>query len=111
MAARWIALALAGIAAAVFLAPAQAADPTPSAGHPDGYVGAETCAACHDPVAKQLAATAHGKTHVTDRDGGAACESCHGPGAAHAESGDATKIRSLKKLTSTEQSAACLTCH
>jgi DmsE family decaheme c-type cytochrome len=75
------------------------------------YVGAETCATCHDEVATKLHATAHGRTGVTTWEGVAACESCHGPGAAHAESGDPAKIRNPKKLTATEQSAVCLTCH
>ena len=83
----------------------RAADP------PSGYVGAETCKACHETEATSLAATSHGKTGVADWSGGIACETCHGPGAAHADSGDPSKIRVLRTLPGPEQSAACLTCH
>jgi predicted CXXCH cytochrome family protein len=39
------------------------------------------------------------------------CESCHGPGKAHAEEGDPAKIISFKKKSSKETSETCLTCH
>ena len=87
---------------------AAAATPTPP---PAGYVGADTCTTCHEEAATALAGTIHGRTGVADWEGGHSCETCHGPGAAHAESGEPTKIRSLKKLSSADQSAACLTCH
>jgi DmsE family decaheme c-type cytochrome len=96
------------LAAAMTLFPAasRAADP------PAGYAGADTCAACHEDQVKSLAKTAHGKTNVADWSGGLACETCHGPGAEHAENGgDITKIRVIKKLPAAEQSKVCLTCH
>ncbi len=51
----------------------------------------ETCAACHEDIAKAFAKNPH---HIVDTDKkrgfeGRACESCHGPGEAHAESADA----------------------
>jgi predicted CXXCH cytochrome family protein len=39
------------------------------------------------------------------------CESCHGPGKAHAEEGDPAKIISFKNKSSKETSETCLTCH
>jgi len=78
---------------------------------PSGYVGKATCAVCHEEAAAALAVTAHGRTGRTDWDGAAGCETCHGPGAAHSESGDPTKIKILKALPAAEQSAACLSCH
>ena len=36
------------------------------------------------------------------------CESCHGPGKAHAEEGDPTKIISFKNKSSKEISETCL---
>ena len=55
------------------------------------YAGEETCLSCHDDRAYK--GTKHGlapnDAHA-GRDAG--CESCHGPGKAHAESGDATLI-------------------
>ena len=78
-------VALAALAVVVLLGPGRAADaPAAPAAAPAaaGYAGADVCATCHGDVVTALAATAHGKTHVTDWDGGAACETCHGPGAA-----------------------------
>jgi DmsE family decaheme c-type cytochrome len=74
-------------------------------------VGSETCAACHEDAATALASTAHGRTSRADWDGVVGCETCHGPGAEHAETTDPTKIKVLKALPAIEQSAACLTCH
>jgi DmsE family decaheme c-type cytochrome len=91
--------------AAVISALALAADP------PSGYIGADACKACHEDAATSLAATRHGTTQVADANGVVGCETCHGPGAAHAESGDITKIRVPRTLPEAEQSAACLTCH
>jgi predicted CXXCH cytochrome family protein len=39
------------------------------------------------------------------------CEACHGPGKAHIEEGDPTKIRSFKNKSPKEISETCLTCH
>ncbi len=40
-----------------------------------------------------------------------ACETCHGPGREHAESGDKTKIRVFPAMAPHDASAVCLTCH
>ena len=40
-----------------------------------------------------------------------ACETCHGPGREHAESGDKTKIRAFPAMAPHDASAVCLTCH
>jgi DmsE family decaheme c-type cytochrome len=79
---------------------------------PGDFVGQETCATCHEEVAKGFAgnphsklAEAHGKTGVT-------CEGCHGPGKAHVDGGgDATKIFNPAKATAKEVDAKCLECH
>jgi predicted CXXCH cytochrome family protein len=43
---------------------------------------------------------------------GVTCESCHGPGEAHVESGgDATKILQLSKMSPKQIDATCLSCH
>src|SRR5262245_27214323 len=106
MARRVASLTLSGLAAAFFFGAAWSAD-TPS-----GYAGADQCATCHEDQVVGLAKTTHGRTGKADWDGGHACETCHGPGAAHVESGgDITKIRVLKSLPAPEQSAACLGCH
>ena len=74
------------------------------------YVEKETCAECHEDVAKALAETAHGQKGFEMRsDKG--CQTCHGPGSIHVESNDPKDIRSFKKMTAAESSDACLSCH
>jgi DmsE family decaheme c-type cytochrome len=77
----------------------------------EGYAEPGACATCHEEVATALKKTAHGRTEAKTWDGAAACESCHGPGAAHAAEGDKTKIRNPGLLPAVEQSEICLTCH
>src|SRR5262245_55169441 len=77
---------------------------------PGEYVGQETCLGCHD---KAYQGTAHGlagnpRTPAATH----GCESCHGPGKAHAESGDKTLIRTFDRNTEpSEISATCTACH
>ena len=78
------------------------------------YVGSEACGVCHEDTAKAFAKTPH---HLIDgankKKGweGRACESCHGPGAKHAESAAASDIRNPGKLTAAGTDKLCLTCH
>jgi predicted CXXCH cytochrome family protein len=79
----------------------------------DDYVGSDACKDCHEDQFKAFVKTSHSelakmgswKNHVTG------CEACHGPGKAHVEEGDPTKIRSFKNKSSKEISETCLTCH
>jgi len=75
--------------------------------------GSGACSACHEQVAKTFERSTHNALAAFELRGQAAgCESCHGPGSAHAESGgDATKIRSFSKMTTREKAQACLSCH
>lgn len=85
-----------------------AAPATPAA----DYVGADTCVACHDGVENPLSRTPHGR--IQDPRSPAAaqgCESCHGPGRAHAESGDAALIRTFTTTAPREANEACVACH
>jgi DmsE family decaheme c-type cytochrome len=86
--------------------------PAPPPAAPAKLAGMEACGECHSDKVEQLARTAHGRTGHTTPDGALACETCHGPGSEHIEGGgDATKIRSFKKLSPPDVVAVCLTCH
>lgn len=83
-----------------------------SAGPPATAVGQDTCAMCHEEVATQFDRSAHGRLAAWEhRAPHERCESCHGPGSTHAESGDAAAIRGFKDLRVEESTRACLSCH
>jgi DmsE family decaheme c-type cytochrome len=80
---------------------------------PSPYVGSSTCQACHEDIFNALAKSPH---HIIDTGKkwgfeGKACESCHGPGAKHAESVSAADIRNPAKLTAAAADKLCLSCH
>ncbi len=75
------------------------------------YAGIEQCAMCHDKMVSTFKESIHGKKGFELRSD-KACETCHGPGSAHVESGgDKTKIQSIKALSVEEKSNMCLQCH
>lgn len=61
-----------------------------------GTVGSEVCAECHEDVAAAFDLSAHGRAAES-------CESCHGPGQAHAEDGD--------EMVASAATDACVSCH
>jgi DmsE family decaheme c-type cytochrome len=76
------------------------------------FVGAETCANCHEAVAKGFATNPHTKMALMHGDKGVTCENCHGAGSAHVDGGgDVTKIFDPAKATAQEVNAKCLSCH
>lgn len=88
--------------------PAQTAPATPQA----GYVGSEACATCHENYDKNVGATKHGfaanaRTPMAQQ----GCESCHGPGEAHASDPVNVKPKQFNKLSTAESNATCATCH
>jgi hypothetical protein len=79
--------------------------PVPAAAAPAaqtaGFVGDDTCLTCHEDQEKSYHASPHARAKNPRTPAAAeGCESCHGPGQAHAESsGDKTKIKNPKTLS------------
>ena len=75
-----------------------------------GYVGSEACKDCHEDQFKAFSHTSHSElTKISGwKNKVTGCEACHGPGKAHIEEGDPTKIISFKGKTSKETSEICL---
>jgi DmsE family decaheme c-type cytochrome len=92
----------------------------PAAPSADDYVGAETCQACHEESFNHFASTKMGKLflkHPRSAQEKNACEVCHGPGKAHAESpgrGEDAKLISFLEHDPTPpeiRNKVCLDCH
>jgi DmsE family decaheme c-type cytochrome len=80
--------------------------------NPADYVGSDTCATCHDEVAKKFDENPHMKIALQHGKSGATCESCHGAGKGHVDGGgDITKIFNPSKATPKEVTASCQGCH
>lgn len=77
------------------------------------FVGSETCATCHDEVAKGFASNPHSKMALMHGNtNGATCENCHGAGSEHvADVSDPTKIFNPAKATAKNVDEKCLSCH
>ncbi len=89
-------------------APQQTAPPQPQA----GYVGAEACATCHDGYEASIKATKHGQAKDPRTPWAAqGCETCHGPGEAHASDPHMIKPRQFDKISAKAVTDTCTTCH
>ena len=95
------------------ITPAELAQYNQSQNKSGDYIGSDACKDCHEDQFKAFSHTSHAQltklaswnSKVTG------CESCHGPGKAHAEEGDPKKIISFKNKSSKEISETCLACH
>jgi DmsE family decaheme c-type cytochrome len=87
----------------------------------EGYIGAEACKGCHEDSYHRFAETRMGRLFLKQPRTAVertACESCHGPGKAHADAGGG-KGREAKLITFAkddptpidQRNAVCLSCH
>jgi DmsE family decaheme c-type cytochrome len=108
-------------------APAPAAAPPPVAaprgtvGKAPGaveatYIGSKVCLGCHAAVAATYATTLMGRLQRTGKS--LECETCHGPGSAHAKAGGGRGVGGIisyrdndTSRTAEENNAICLGCH
>ena len=101
----------AGVYSATARAEAPKAAETKAAASGD-FVGAETCATCHEEVAKKFADNPHTKMAEMHGGNGVTCENCHGAGKAHVDGGgDTSKIFDPTKHSAKEVDEKCLSCH
>lgn len=78
----------------------------------DDYAGTETCLDCHDDLAASISHTVHGTLKDYEYPGIAeGCESCHGPGAKHADSEEAADIFLPSAEMGLDGVGNCLECH
>jgi DmsE family decaheme c-type cytochrome len=99
--------------AAFGIAAPQQAEPAKEATAAATYVGAEVCQTCHEDIFNAFQKSPHQAVNLDKKRGweGRACESCHGPGSKHAESGSAEEIRNPSKLNPAATDRTCLQCH
>ena len=89
------------------------ADAKAAVNQPAAYVGSEVCQACHEDTFNAIQKSPHQAIERDKKRGwdGKTCESCHGPGSKHAESGSAEEIRNPARLQAVEVDKTCLKCH
>ncbi len=99
------AIAVAAPAPAAMAAPASnAAQQAPQS----GYLGSEACVVCHENYDRTIEATKHGfKANARTPAAQQGCESCHGPGEAHASDPENVKPIQLAKVSASEANAQC----
>ncbi len=104
--------ALAGILARAPFG-AQAQNPPQGTAPKAGSINNEDCAVCHEDVVKAFDKNPHSVLEKSPKfNMKNSCESCHGPGEAHATSdGDRTKIITFRDQPKKLYNEQCLTCH
>jgi len=81
----------------------------------DGYVGVDTCKACHSNRYESYLKSNHSKKVIPGSPANKnACETCHGPGAAHVQKGGGRGTGMFAFVRGTdpdEKTSKCLNCH
>ena len=80
-----------------------------------GYVGLETCTACHEEAYESYSKSTHAKKAIPGSPANKnQCESCHGAGSAHVEKGGGRGTGMFafgKNDDAKEKASKCLSCH
>jgi DmsE family decaheme c-type cytochrome len=99
---------------------AQAQRGAPPGELPSGYAGAETCKGCHEDAFHAFETTKMGRLFLKqprDQRERLACETCHGPGKAHADAGGGKGVGGLISFAKNDptpvdrRNAVCTACH
>lgn len=91
----------------------QAQSPQPTAPQTAEYAGTDTCLTCHSDREQDYKSGVHGRAaHPRAPAAAQGCETCHGPGKAHAENpDDRSTIRVFDEMPPRDANATCLACH
>lgn len=99
------------IAATTGQAQEESKQENPTGPPPDAtYVGSETCEGCHADLVSGFKSNPH-NSKAFEMKSDKSCESCHGPGSAHAEEGNPDLIKNFKVMKASEASETCVGCH
>ena len=77
-----------------------------------GFAGQDTCVVCHEGFDTAVNRSQHGFAKNPRTPAAAqGCETCHGPGAAHAQDPEKVKPKAFTKMAAADVTATCTTCH